>query len=109
MKRGKVKEVSFLTHAHIRSIGACFIYLEFALELLVETDKLKAFHKSRERVRIYLEQNAILSDYEIFRFNRTLSQPDNFYNIRPIYEYKEEELSASGYVLHTLESALWCF
>lgn len=105
----KVMEVSSLTHAHIRSIIACFIYLEFALELLVEKDKLKAFHKSRERVRNYLEQNSILSDDEIFRFNRTLSKPDNFYDIKPINEFKEEELSASGYVLHTLESALWCF
>jgi len=105
----KVKEVSSLTHAHIRSIVACFIYLEFALELLVENDKLKAFHKSRERVINYLEQNSILSDDEIFRFNRTLCKSDIFYNIKPINEYEEEELSASGYVLHTLESSLWCF
>jgi ADP-ribosyl-[dinitrogen reductase] hydrolase len=105
----KVKEVSSLTHVHIRSIVACFIYLEFALELLVEKDKLEALYNSRERVRNYLEENSILSDEEIFRFNRTISKPDSFYDIKPIFEYKEEELSASGYVLHTLESALWCF
>ncbi len=44
VKRYKVvKAVSSITHGHIRSVIACFYYLEFALHLMNGKDKLSAY------------------------------------------------------------------
>ncbi len=34
--------------------------------------------------------------------------PVGEYEFRPVYEYSEEEIASSSYVVHSLEAALWC-
>lgn len=103
-----VKDVSSLTHRHIRSVIGCFIYLEFALELLKGNEKVESFVKVSKLVDEFFDQSNICSDEERFRFHKILSSPDSFYDLKPIYEYKESEISSSGYVIHTLEASIWC-
>lgn len=103
-----VKDVSSLTHAHIRSILGCFIYIEMALQIIKVKDKLKAFNETINIVNDFLNRNAICSQNEIDKYHRILQNPIGNYNILPIYEYYEAEINSSGYVLHTLEAALWC-
>ena len=104
-----VKEVSSITHAHIRSVLSCFIYTEYALELLKGTDKLLAFEKMKERVNNFLESYKVCSEEERHKFHRLLAHPNKDLDIRPVYEYAEQEVYSSGYVLHTLEASFWCF
>ena len=104
----KVKDVSSLTHGHIRSIIACFYYLEFAQQLLNGVEKFKAFENTKNLVNIFLKDNKITERVEIEKFHHLLVNPIGDYEIKPIYEYSEEEISSSGYVLHTLEASIWC-
>lgn len=104
-----VKDVSSITHGHIRSVLACFIYLEFALEILKEKDKWEAFKAMQETVREFLDNNPICSQNEMDKFHRILELKVGEYDLAPLHILKEEEISSSGYVLHSLEASLWCF
>lgn len=94
-----IKQVSSITHAHIRSVIACFYYLEFARLLLTEKDKFKAYNALQTNVTDYLKSLSI-PDSEIVAFDRLLKND--------ITDLKEEDISSSGYVLHTLEASIWC-
>lgn len=104
-----VKEVSSITHGHIRSILACFIYLEFALEILNKKEKWEAYKAMRKTVREFLDRNPICSQDEMDKFHRILELKVGEYDLAPLYTLQEEEISSSGYVLHSLEASLWCF
>lgn len=103
-----ISDVSSLTHRHIRSVIGCFIYLEFALQLLKGVDKFEAFLQTKDTVNNFLNNNPICSDNEINKYHRILMNPIGNYEIKPIYEYTEDEIASSGYVVHSLEAALWC-
>ncbi|NAW50966.1 ADP-ribosylglycohydrolase family protein [Elizabethkingia argentiflava] len=94
-----VKEVSSITHSHIRSIISCFYYLEFALLLLSSKDLGNIYLEVQNNVSSFLESNKINLE-ERKKFNRLL---DN-----KIYEFDESEIQSSGYVIHTLEASIWC-
>jgi ADP-ribosyl-[dinitrogen reductase] hydrolase len=94
-----VKEVSSLTHAHIRSVVACFIYIEFAIQLLEGNGKVEAYIKTKEIVNDFLDESRI-SPVEINRFYRILRDD--------IAKLERAEILSSGYVVHTLEASLWC-
>jgi len=102
------KEVSSVTHGHIRSVLSCFIYLEYARQLILGTEKMKAFDNTRQIVNDFLNTNAICSQREIDIFHRILLNPVGEYAIKPVYEYTEPEIASSGYVVHSLEASLWC-
>lgn len=93
------KQVSAITHAHIRSVVACFYYLEYALHLLNGKDKFEAYYTLQKEFAGVLKQFQV-SLQEINYFNRLL-QSD-------ISQLSETEIKSSGYVLHTLEASIWC-
>lgn len=103
-----VSDVSSLTHAHIRSVLGCFIYVEFAIQLLEGKDKFEAFENTKEIVNNFLNRNPICSQKEINKYHRILLNPISNYDIKPVYECSESEISSSGYVVSSLEAALWC-
>lgn len=94
-----VKEVSSITHGHVRSVIACFYYLEFARKLLSNANVLAVYHEANTEVRTFLAGTTINPD-ELALFNRLLNGD--------IYEHTINEIQSSGYVLHTLEAAIWC-
>ncbi|MFL9833995.1 ADP-ribosylglycohydrolase family protein [Chryseobacterium terrae] len=104
-----VKEVSSITHGHIRSVLACFIYLEFALEILNKKGKCEAYKAMQKTVREFLDNNPICSQDEMDKFHRILELKVGEYDLAPLYTLQEEEISSSGYVLSSLEASLWCF
>lgn len=104
-----IKDVSSITHRHIRSIVACFIYLEFALEILKGKDKWDAYRTMQKTVREFLDHNPICSQNEMDKFHRILELKVGEYDLAPLYTLQEEEISSGGYVLHSLEASLWCF
>lgn len=103
------REVSSLTHRHIRSLVGCFIYLEYALELLNSNDKLQALTSAKTRIKDFFEENEICSNEELFKYHRILTPSDSLFQIKSIHEYTEPEIASSGYVVHTLEASIWCF
>lgn len=77
----EIEAVSALTHAHQISKTACVIYVGIARRLLAG-EGLKSITRSME--------------CEI-----------PFHKIRSIYSLNEEEIKSTGYVVDTLEAALW--
>lgn len=93
------KEVSSMTHAHIRSTIACFYYLEFALNLLGGKDKFEIYSELRHTISSFLDSKGI-NPVEKHKFNKLL--------IDQIHLIPEYQISSSGYVVHTLEASIWC-
>jgi ADP-ribosyl-[dinitrogen reductase] hydrolase len=94
-----VKEVSSITHMHFRSVFSCFIYLEFAKGLLMGFNKEEAYELMQREVEKFVEKNSF-NEKEVNLFYRVL-----YHNIA---ELEEHEISSSGYVIHSLEAAIWC-
>lgn len=93
------KQVSAITHGHIRSIVACFYYIEFARLLLLGKDKFEVYSELQSIVPSFLYSLNVDST-EISLFDRLLTGN--------IYELAEDDIHSSGYVLHTLEASIWC-
>jgi ADP-ribosyl-[dinitrogen reductase] hydrolase len=94
------KEVSGITHSHIRSVIGCFFAIEFMIQLLAGKDKCVAYSEAQNIVRDYLHLIDIKSS-EIELYNRILFDD--------ISRIPEQDIYSSGYVLHTLEASLWAF
>lgn len=96
----KVKKISSITHAHFRSVFACFIYVIYGLEILKDKDKFEAYKEMQNIVSAFLEDKNF-NPTEIQLFDRILKND--------ISKYPEINIHSSGYVLHSLEASLWCF
>jgi ADP-ribosylglycohydrolase len=95
-----IKEVSSITHAHFRSVFACFIYVEFGLLLLNGTEKFQAYKTLKSTINAF-SNSRDFNRNETNLFEKILQED--------IFQYTNEEIRASGYVLHSLEASLWCF
>jgi len=93
------RNVSALTHGHIRSVIACFYFVEYLRKILEGHRPLSAYHALQIEMPDFLNSMQI-DAVEINHFNRLLKGE--------IYELKEEEIYSSGYVVHTLEASIWC-
>lgn len=91
-KQAQILNVAHLTHAHFISDFACMIYTAIVEGLLSETGKEAAVQNALYRTEI--ENIAAYSD---------------FIRLPEIQHLKRDEIKSSGYVVDTLEAALWCF
>lgn len=95
-----VKSISSITHMHFRSVFSCFIYTEYARFLLMEMDKFDAYELLIKEINLFVSKEDF-NPLEIKLFERVLSGD--------IHSLDRDEVSGSGYVLHTLEASFWCF
>ncbi|MGG7036297.1 MAG: ADP-ribosylglycohydrolase family protein [Flavobacterium sp.] len=93
------QQVSSLTHAHIRSVIACFYYLEFAKKIIEGKNKLETYQELQIEIPAFLQTKEINSN-EVTKFSRLLHQN--------IIDLNENEIKSSGYVVDTLEASVWC-
>lgn len=93
------QEVAKVTHGHIRSSVACFYYLEFAEGLLQGHDKFDIYKNLQQTLPSFL-LSAGVAQKELDNFHRLL--------VNDISQEQENNISGSGYVLHSLEAAVWC-
>jgi ADP-ribosylglycohydrolase len=93
------RDVSSMTHRHIRSILSCFYYLEFARMILMQGDKFEIYRYLQSWIPGFLKEKSIDS-HQITFFDRLFNGN--------IGELSEKEISSDGYVLHTLEASIWC-
>ncbi len=96
-----VSLVSSVTHAHIRSVVACFYYLEFARLLILKTPGIYAYIDLQRDLPPFLNRMGV-EKTEIEQFNRLFHG-----DIRLIPEKKY--IYSDGYVVHTLEASVYCF
>lgn len=82
----EIEYVSRLTHSHYISIQSCIIYVRIAKELLKGKDKFEAIKSTINYIDVSKELN----------------------RIKDIFITTYEDLSGGGYVVNSLEVALWC-
>lgn len=95
----KVKETSSITHAHFRSVFACFIYVVFALELLKGKNKREAYNEMKKNIEDFI-RNKDFNKKELQLFDRILKAD--------IDKLEVDKIHSTGYVLYSLEASLWC-
>jgi ADP-ribosylglycohydrolase len=94
-----IKDVSSVTHGHIRSVIACFYYLEFALALLKGNDKQTAYNNTATTVYDLIVSKQI-EQQEINLFKPLLKED--------IAKQNSDSISSSGYVMSTLKASMYC-
>lgn len=98
-KYSKIKEVSALTHGHIRSVLACLIYVIFAEEI-IEGKSKKVAYQNTKRIIANCFNRFEISKIEQQKFIKILEFD--------IANFEKEEIKSDGYVVHTLEASFWC-
>lgn len=83
--------VSSLTHAHETSVVACVIYISIVDELLTGKDK----------------ETAVKDGISKIAYAMTI--PKQFVRLPVIQYVNRDAIKSSGYVVDTLEAAIWCF
>jgi len=96
-----IHNISALTHAHARSKIACGIYISIAGELINNcTGELQLrIYDGIKKAKKYYDSKKEYKD-ELKHYNRIFN--DSFINL-PL-----KEINSSGYVVDTLEAAVWC-
>lgn len=79
-----IKDVCSITHGHELSVTACYIYVECIRSMLEHWEMDMPWYWAQEYGQYF----------------------PRIWNIRNL---KEGDILSTGYVLHTLEAALWCF
>ena len=99
----KVVEIgSALTHAHPRSRMACGVYAFIMWEILDEPCKESVYRGLRAAEEFYVKKSAKNADYarELYKFRRIFD--------KDFAKLSEEKIKSSGYVIDSLEAAVWC-
>ena len=92
-----IKEVSAITHAHPLSVISCYIYIDFALQLLQGNSIDKSFQSIvADKSKYYLYLNPAEQVY--------------FQNIfeKDLKNFSEPQIKSSGFVIDSLEASFWC-
>jgi len=95
----RVRQLSSITHGHLRSAMACFYYVEYARLLLEGIDKCEAYRMLQDEMRETLPV-LVRDPAEIAQLGRLMTGA--------LSDQPEGRIRASGYVLHTLEASIWC-
>lgn len=94
----RVHQVSCITHAHLRSQIACGIYISIAICLLQGFDLKSAYSQGLHNIQTIYSTTEYTT--EMPHFERVLSGE--------IVNLSVDSVRSSGYVIDTLEAALWC-
>ena len=94
-----IADASAVTHGHVRSAVACFLYLEMAGYLRQGLNPAVAYAHLCQYVPAQLAELR-LPEAEVKHFKRVLGGE--------LATLSESAIASSGYVVHTLEAALWC-
>lgn len=92
--RDDIHNVSMLTHAHERSVLACGIY-DFVLQEIIKNPTM-------ESVR-----NGLDNAYSVYKLNDEIKTYTRLFK----YDFAllpESEIKSTGYVVDSLEAAIWC-
>ena len=93
------RQVSSLTHAHVRSVIGCFYHVEFARQIMLGLDKFEIYKNLQVELPPFLVSIGIVA-HEIAVYDRLL--------LGNIHELPAKKIRSKGYVVDTLEASTWC-
>ncbi|KUG08797.1 ADP-ribosylglycohydrolase family protein [Solirubrum puertoriconensis] len=94
-----IADVSAITHGHIRSAVACFLYLEMAHHLRAGLTPQQAYSQLCAAAPGQLAQLNVPAK-EVAQFDYLFTGN--------LADLPESIIRSGGYVMHTLEASLWC-
>ena len=95
-----IRDVSALTHRHIRAAMCCLIYLRLAEHLWNGKDKVESYQ---------LMQKEILAFWKSIDFSANESKLFIRLIESDIRDLPITELKSGGYVMESIEASIWCF
>lgn len=99
-RKKEIERVAQITHGHPRSTLGCIIYLEFLINLFHNNSPIEALEMSMDTCFNELKTNE--------KYIRELSFYKKIFD-KSILNANREDIRSDGYVVHSLEAALWCF
>ncbi|WP_455651317.1 ADP-ribosylglycohydrolase family protein [Phascolarctobacterium sp.] len=99
-----IRNVSALTYAHICCTLGCFLYCTVAGEIIQHRERFKLPTLLMRGVAKAVEELRQVADTDD---NRELHYYSRIID-RSLYDLPAAEIESSGYVVDTLEAALWC-
>ncbi|MCQ2203815.1 MAG: ADP-ribosylglycohydrolase family protein [Bacteroidales bacterium] len=81
----EIRKASAVTHAHELSTEACVIYVSIARKILAGCDIMTAIEQVTEKTKVGI-----------------------YKDLKQYMSIPAEEVESSGFVVHTLKTALWC-
>ena len=106
-----IELASALTHAHPRSKMACGIYAFVLWELLDDTKRFKGKHAIRRGINNARKYYGSDPEFKFFSLKlcRQIADVDHIWEDPDTYHRAtEKDIISDGYVVHTLEAAIWC-
>jgi ADP-ribosyl-[dinitrogen reductase] hydrolase len=94
----KVSAVSSITHAHPRSVAACLFYVVLGMRLLRGMEPGNAYDETRREAPLLFRGTALEGE------SRSLSRVLD----GSLATLDAGGVRSTGYVIHTLEAAVWC-
>ena len=94
-----IYNLSALTHGHLRSKMACLIYAKLVADLVFNPDK--------DKMEIVKKSIAVCK-----RYFDSANEKENYarmWNVSAFASIEETDIRSRGYVVDTLEAAIWCF
>lgn len=100
-----IYDMSALTHGHLRSKMGCLIYSKLVADMpfCQGGDKIKLVEKSMLACKKYFDS---MDDEEVAHEKEKYAR---LLDIEAFQQLDENEIKSSGYVVDTLEAAIWCF
>ncbi len=95
----RVCEVSKITHGHPRSQLGCSLYGLYIKSLLAGEDMEAAYRSLQVKAHRVFESTELEKELSFYQRITNGSLPMLF----------EDEIQSTGYVVYTLEAAIWCF
>ena len=95
----RTRQVSAITHGHIRAVMACFYYLELAKQLIEGKTKFEIYKDLQASIPAFFENIGIVGS-ETAHFDRMLKGN--------IADLPISEIRSGGYVIETIEACIWC-
>ncbi len=92
-----IKEVSAITHAHPLSVISCYIYIDFALQILQGSsieNSLQKIVADKGKYYGYLNQAEQVYFQNVFE--------------KDLKNFTEPQIKSSGFVIDSLEASFWC-
>ncbi len=96
---GHVHDISAITHGHPRSKVGCGFYCLLVRELLVTQDKEAAYRNAVAQALDLYSADPVCKS-ELPHFMRIISHE--------LPGLREDDIRSSGYIVDTLEAAIWC-
>ena len=99
-----IYNLSALTHVHMRSKLGCLIYSKVIADMVYGTgDKFDTVELSIHKCKQYLDSSC---DENV---SEEMQHYSRLWDLQKFKMLEENEIKSSGYVVDTLEAALWCF